>query len=103
MERQEKIASYMFSGNARMDGKRDFTMADYKKVSSFSGYYYENGIYKLMGHAYMFRNSLKRFWFKNGGSLSEAYATSKTDLIRVLRAHYNTIYSDFEAVEMGVK
>ena len=95
-----KVRHYKFVRWDVDDPIDNLTMADYKSWSVGRNYYPMSGIAKLLGHAYCFRDYLKKFWYRNGGQISEAYALNPTDLVRVLRAHYHTIYGDFKAVEI---
>ena len=76
------------------------TMEDYKRISTYSGYNIRDGVYSLLGYKYMYCNHLKLFWYRNYGSISQAYALNITDLKRVLRSHYMSISKDFKAVEV---
>ena len=93
------ILSYPFTDNAAKP--LPFTMADYKDRSTYSGYDYSTGTYRLLGNEYIFRLFLKRYWYRNYGYINEAYALNINVLKRVIRAHYNSIGKDFKAV--GVK
>lgn len=79
-------------------------LTKYRQVSNYHGYYPSIGIYKIMGWEYDFRPLLKLYWYQNGYSygcsIQSAYATSITDLKRVLRAHYESISKDFIAIEV---
>lgn len=76
------------------------TMEDYKRISTFSGYNIRDGVYSLLGYKYLYCNHLKLFWYRNHGSINQAYALNITDLKRVLRSHHIFIGKDFKAVEV---
>ena len=76
------------------------TMEDYKRISTSSGYDITSGTYSLLGYKYMYCKHLKMFWYRNYGSINQAYALNITDLKRVLRSHHMMIGQDFKAVEV---
>lgn len=96
----KKVFFYKFVTWDVNDPIRNLTMADYKSWSTGSNYYPHSGAAKLLGYIYVFRDYLKKYWYQNGGTIHTAYALSPTDLKRVLRAQYETIFSDFKAVEV---
>lgn len=75
------------------------TMEDYKRISTYSGYNVNEGVYKLLGYKYLYYQHLRLFWYRNYGQINQAYALNITDLKRVLRNHYK-IGKDFKAVEV---
>ena len=76
------------------------TMEDYKRISTFSGYDLTTGTYSLLGYKYMYYKHLRLFWYRNYGSINQAYALNITDLKRVIRSHPMMIGKDFKAVEV---
>ena len=92
------IKAVPFNNHPDPENAREFTMADYGIASVMTGYYPNIGVLREMGYEYYFRKYLNRYWFRNGGYISEAFAKSPSDLKRVLRAQGFQIHRNFKAV-----